>query len=103
MTGLDLSCLIPPGTRTRWLERISDVHAGSDWPAVADAFGSVTGRELIGKAVATAEYLTALDVTDGCAVPALLTTNADALALSIGGVAQHTIGGVLARTDQLRQ
>ncbi|MGV2582902.1 hypothetical protein KXD96_26300 [Mycobacterium sp. SMC-2] len=87
----------------RWLERISDVHAGSDWPAVADAFGSVTGRELIGKAVATAEYLTALDVADGCAVPALLTTNADALALLIGGVAQHTIGGVLARTDQLCQ
>jgi hypothetical protein len=41
-----------------WLERISDVHAGGDRLAVADASGAVTGRELIGKAVAAAEYLT---------------------------------------------
>jgi hypothetical protein len=53
-----------------WLERIRDVHGGSDRLAVADASGSVTGREPIGKAVAAAEYLTALDVADGYAVPA---------------------------------
>jgi acyl-CoA synthetase (AMP-forming)/AMP-acid ligase II len=72
-----------------WLERISDIHAGSDRLAVADASGVVTGRELIGKAVAAAECLTALDVAVGYAVPALLTTNADALALLIGGVAAN--------------
>ncbi|MGO9100194.1 MAG: AMP-binding protein, partial [Mycobacterium sp.] len=72
-----------------WLERISDVHAGSDRLAVADASGVVTGRELIGKAVVAAEYLTALDVAVGYAVPALLTTNADALGLLIGGVAAN--------------
>jgi acyl-CoA synthetase (AMP-forming)/AMP-acid ligase II len=72
-----------------WLERISDVHASSDRLAVADASGVVTGRELIGKAVAAVEYLTALDVTVGYAVPALLTTNADALGLLIGGVAAN--------------
>ena len=99
-TGLDLSRrLIPPRTRMTWLERISDVHAGSDRLAVADASGAVTGRELIGKAVAAAEYLTALDVADGCAVPALLTINADALALLIGGVAQHAIGALRAEAD----
>jgi acyl-CoA synthetase (AMP-forming)/AMP-acid ligase II len=70
-----------------WLEQIRDVHAGSDRLAVADPSGAVTGRVLIGKAAAAAEYLAALDVTDGCPVPALLTTNADALALLLGGAA----------------
>ncbi|MGB8389131.1 hypothetical protein [Mycobacterium sp.] len=41
--------------------------------------------EVIGKAVATAEYSTALDVAEA----ALLTTNADALALLIGGLAAN--------------
>jgi acyl-CoA synthetase (AMP-forming)/AMP-acid ligase II len=72
-----------------WLEQIRDVHAGSDRLAVADPSGAVTGRALIGKATAAAEYLTALDVADGCPVPALLTTNADALGLLIGGVAAN--------------
>jgi acyl-CoA synthetase (AMP-forming)/AMP-acid ligase II len=72
-----------------WLQNISAVLSGSDRLAVADASGPVTGRELIGKAVSAAEFLTAVEPFDGCAVPALVTTNADALALLIGGAAAN--------------
>jgi acyl-CoA synthetase (AMP-forming)/AMP-acid ligase II len=47
--------------------------------------GPVSGSELLGRARSAADFLTALDGADGCAVPALVTTNADALALLLGG------------------
>ena len=72
-----------------WVPNISAVHSGSDRLAVADTSGPVTGRELIGKAAAAAEFLTELEPADGCAVPALVTTNADSLALLIGGAAAN--------------
>jgi acyl-CoA synthetase (AMP-forming)/AMP-acid ligase II len=70
-----------------WLERISAIHERSRRPAVIDESGTVTGRELLGKAVGASELLVGLDVHAGCPVPALLTTNADALALLLGGAA----------------
>jgi acyl-CoA synthetase (AMP-forming)/AMP-acid ligase II len=70
-----------------WLERICAVHERSERAAVIGEVGSVTGRELIGKAVAAADLLVDLDVPAGQPIPALLTTNARALALLLGGAA----------------
>lgn len=71
-----------------WLERVIATHEDSDRLAVMDdEAGAVTGGELIGKATSAAEFLTGLNMVDGQPVPALLTTNADALALLFGGAA----------------
>jgi acyl-CoA synthetase (AMP-forming)/AMP-acid ligase II len=70
-----------------WLGRICAVHARSERAAVIGGVGSVSGRELIGKAVAAADLLVDLDVQAGQPIPALLTTNARALALLFGGAA----------------
>ncbi|MGC2345729.1 MAG: long-chain fatty acid--CoA ligase, partial [Mycobacterium sp.] len=67
-----------------WLERICAVHEPSERAAVLGEVGSVTGRELIGKAVTAADLLVDLDVRAGQPIPALLTTNAHALALLLG-------------------
>jgi acyl-CoA synthetase (AMP-forming)/AMP-acid ligase II len=68
-----------------WSEQVAAVHRGSSRLAVADTTGPVSGRELLGRARTAADFLTSLDGADGCAVPALLTTNGDALALLLGG------------------
>ena len=72
-----------------WLERICAVHERSERPAVIGEVGSVTGRELLGKAVAAADLLADLDVPAGVPIPALLTTNARALALLLAGAAAN--------------
>lgn len=68
-----------------WSENVAAVHAGSSRLAVVDPAGPVSGRELMGRARTAADVLTALDDADGTPVPALVTTNADALALLLGG------------------
>lgn len=70
-----------------WLDDVWALHASSDDLAVLDASGPVTGRQLAGRAMYTAEVLTAMDLPAGGLVPALLTTNASALALLLGGAA----------------
>lgn len=70
-----------------WLERICAVHERSERAAVIGDEGAVTGRDLIGKTVAAADLLADLDVQAGQPIPALLTTNARALALLFGGAA----------------
>ncbi len=70
-----------------WLERICAVHERSERAAVIGEMGSVSGRDLIGKAVAAADLLTDLDVQAGQPILALLTTNAHSLALLLGGAA----------------
>lgn len=70
-----------------WLDDLWALHAHSDDLAVLDASGPVTGRQLTGAAMHAAEVLTAMDVAAGGVVPALLTTNASALALLLGGAA----------------
>jgi acyl-CoA synthetase (AMP-forming)/AMP-acid ligase II len=72
-----------------WLERICAVHEHSERPAVIGDEGSVSGRELIGQAVAGADLVVDLDVPAGQPLPALLTTNARALALLISGAAAN--------------
>jgi acyl-CoA synthetase (AMP-forming)/AMP-acid ligase II len=72
-----------------WLERICAVHERSERAAVIGEVGSVSGRELIGKAVTAADLLVDLDVPAGQPIPALLTTNARALALLFGGAAAN--------------
>jgi acyl-CoA synthetase (AMP-forming)/AMP-acid ligase II len=72
-----------------WVERLCAIHARSERPAVIDESGTVTGREFIGKAVHAAELLASLDVGAGQPVPALITTNADALAMLVGGAAAN--------------
>jgi acyl-CoA synthetase (AMP-forming)/AMP-acid ligase II len=68
-----------------WLDDVWAVHSASDRLAVADENGAVTGRQLIGKAMHAAEVLTTLEPRAGASVPALLTTNSDALALLLAG------------------
>lgn len=70
-----------------WSERVVGVHAGSDRLAVLDPAGPVSGHELVGRAAHAAELLAGLDGPAGSAVPALLSTSADALALLLGGAA----------------
>src|ERR1700761_3352417 len=72
-----------------WLERICAVHERSERAAVIGELGAASGRELIGKAVTAADLLVDLDVPAGQPVPALLTTNAGALALLLGGAAAN--------------
>ena len=72
-----------------WLERLCAVHERSERAAVIGEVGAVTGRELIGKGVTAADLLVDLDVRAGQPVPALLTTNARALALLLGGAAAN--------------
>ncbi len=72
-----------------WLERICAVHERSERPAVIGAEGSVSGRQLLGQAVAAADLLVDLDVAAGQPIPALVTTNARALAFLLGGAAAN--------------
>jgi acyl-CoA synthetase (AMP-forming)/AMP-acid ligase II len=72
-----------------WLERVCAVHERSERAAVIGEVGAVSGRELIGKAVTAADLLVDLDIPAGQPVPALLTTNARALALLLGGAAAN--------------
>src|SRR6201999_963262 len=72
-----------------WLERICTVHERSERAAVIGEVGAVSGRELIGKAVTAADLLVDLDVRAGQPAPALLATNAPALALMLGGAAAN--------------
>jgi acyl-CoA synthetase (AMP-forming)/AMP-acid ligase II len=72
-----------------WLEKICAVHERSERPAVIGDEGFVSGRELIGQAVAGADLLVDLDVPAGQPIPGLLTTNARALALLLGGIAAN--------------
>jgi acyl-CoA synthetase (AMP-forming)/AMP-acid ligase II len=73
--------------KVTWLEHINAVHRDNDRPAVLDSTGTVSGRALVAKAAYAAELLHELEPTSGRAVPALLTTNADALALLLAGAA----------------
>ncbi|WP_409330052.1 class I adenylate-forming enzyme family protein [Trujillonella humicola] len=70
-----------------WSERLGAVLGGSDRTAVEEQSGPVSGRELLGRAGAAADLLASLATPGAVAVPALLTTNADALALLVGGAA----------------
>lgn len=63
------------------------MHSRNRRPAFHDATGAVTGDQLIGKAVSAAEFLLALRSPLGTAIPALVTTRADAIALLVGGAA----------------
>lgn len=70
-----------------WIERVCAIHGRSERPAVIDQSGAVSGRELIGKASAAADMLASIELPTGAPVPALLTTNADAVALLLAGAA----------------
>lgn len=56
-------------------------------PAVIEQTGAVNGRELLGKAMVAGEFLCGLNTPAGVPIPALLTTNADSLALLLAGAA----------------
>ena len=68
-----------------WVEQLCAVLEGSAHPAFITETHCATGAELIGKAVGAAEALVGLNLEAGRPVPALLTTNVDALALLVGG------------------
>lgn len=70
-----------------WLGGIIAAHGGNPGLAVIDDTRSVTGRDLMGKAYCAAQYLADLDLPEHAAVLALVTTNADALALLLAGAA----------------
>ena len=68
-----------------WIDRLLAAHVGSRRPAVHDHTGAVTGEQLVEKVSAATDFLVGLEGRPGIPVPALLTTNADAIALLIGG------------------
>lgn len=72
-----------------WLDDVWELHSTSDRMAMLDDSGAVTGRSLIRKSTYAAEWLSRLESDPGRSVPALLTTNADALALLLGGAAAN--------------
>ncbi|WP_328354812.1 fatty acid--CoA ligase family protein [Mycobacterium sp. NBC_00419] len=72
-----------------WLATIVAAHHGSRRPAFYQNGSVLAGAQVVGKAVCAAELLADLDVPCGVGVPALLTTNADALALLLGGAAAN--------------
>ncbi|GAB1814476.1 class I adenylate-forming enzyme family protein [Mycobacterium sp. MUNTM1] len=73
------------GSAPSWIARIHDAHVGNDRPVLYDSAGVISGRQLIGKAATAAEFLVTLGAPTGVAVPALVTTNADSIALLLGG------------------
>lgn len=73
-----------------WLQQMVSVHADSDRPAVINDSSVVSGRDLIRKAACATSFLAELAIPANRAIPALLTTNADALALLLGGAAAGT-------------
>ena len=77
------------GALVAWLDDVWALHSASDRLAVSDESGPVTGRRLIGQATFAAEWLAGVEPTPGAPVPALLSTNADALALLLGGAAAN--------------
>lgn len=77
------------GESSQWLEGVCAVHRRSGRLAVIDASGPVSGHDLLGKAVAAAGFLSSLNTDAGQPVPALLTTNAEALALLLGGASAN--------------
>jgi len=70
-----------------WFDDVIGIHAGSARPVVIEAAGPVTGAELVGRAAHAAELVAGLGGTPGAPLPALLTSNADAYALLLGGAA----------------
>src|SRR4051794_2298576 len=71
---------------TDWITLLKRAH-GAENPAVVAAGGIVTGRELLQRAAAGLEWLVDIGTPEGGAVPALLDTNADSLALVAAGAA----------------
>jgi acyl-CoA synthetase (AMP-forming)/AMP-acid ligase II len=76
-------------TDMTWLARVCAFHEDNARVAVIDPTGPVTGRQLIGKAACATELLVGLDTPAGQPIPALVTTNADALATLLGGAAAN--------------
>jgi acyl-CoA synthetase (AMP-forming)/AMP-acid ligase II len=72
-----------------WLDDLWTLQSASDRPAVMGEAGVLTGRQLIGQSTHAAELLSALEPRAGASIPALLTTNSDALALLLGGAAAN--------------
>jgi acyl-CoA synthetase (AMP-forming)/AMP-acid ligase II len=72
-----------------WLQRLTAMHVASDQVAVEAMSGPVTGRAFAGKVVVAAEFLAGLGVAECGRLPALLSTNVDALALVVGGAAAN--------------
>ncbi|MBX6390068.1 MAG: AMP-binding protein, partial [Frankia sp.] len=69
-----------------WFDDVVGIHAGSTRPVVIDAAGPVAGAELVGRAASAAELVAGLGgAPAGVPLPALLTSNADAYALLLGG------------------
>lgn len=70
-----------------WLTELAACHEASDRLAVSDSRGDVTGRALMSKATVAADFLAQNIEHAGKPVPALLSTNGDALAMIVGGAA----------------
>jgi acyl-CoA synthetase (AMP-forming)/AMP-acid ligase II len=71
---------------TDWITLLKRAH-GADNPAIVAADTTWTGRELLQHAASALDWLAAIGVPEGAAVPALLETNGDALALVAAGAA----------------
>lgn len=70
---------------TGWPDRVRRAYRNDERIAVIDADGAVTGSELLALASGALSALDGLDLPPRTPVPALLTTNATALALLLAG------------------
>ncbi|MCX2931275.1 fatty acid--CoA ligase family protein [Mycobacterium sp. CVI_P3] len=70
---------------TSWLGMVTAAY-DSDRPKVASEGSTMSGRELLSRAAAAADWLDDLDIPVGGYVPALISNRADSLALLIGAV-----------------
>lgn len=72
---------------TGWSSGVVAAYRDSARPAVVDAGRAATGAELLAAAVTAAGWLDSLGLPDRAPLPALVTTNADTLALLLAGAA----------------
>jgi acyl-CoA synthetase (AMP-forming)/AMP-acid ligase II len=70
-----------------WSAGVVAAYRGSDRPAVISAGRTVTGSSLLAAAAGAAGWFESLGLPDGMPLPALVTTNADALAMLLAGAA----------------
>ncbi len=70
-----------------WSATVVAAYRGSDRPAVIGADRTVTGSGLLAAAAGAADWLESLGLPDGTPLPALVTTNADTLAMLLAGAA----------------
>jgi acyl-CoA synthetase (AMP-forming)/AMP-acid ligase II len=70
-----------------WLGSVVAAHRGSGRPAMIDRDRTVTGEQLLNAAAEAVHWIEGLGLPPGAPLPALVTTNAESIAMLLAGVA----------------